>query len=364
MANKKVKFVVAGYGHIGKRHAELIMQHPQAELVGIIDVIANPASILDIPYYTNLSDFLTADKEAHVVNICTPNGLHATQAVECLSHQKNVVIEKPIALSKADAQAIQKTSKQSNKYVFPVVQNRYSPTIKWLKEIIGNKRLGKVFMVQLNCFWNRDERYYTSNSWHGTLKLDGGPLYTQFSHFIDVLLWIFGDITHIQAKFSDYNHQHCTEFEDSGVVLFDFVKGGSGIINYSTSVYQSNMESSIIVIGEKGTVKIGGQYMNNIVYCNVDGLEQPFLESPLANNYGLYAGSASNHQFVIDNVVEVLTNGTKPNVTLQDGVDVVDVIERIYANRTNDKILRVTNRNHHDFSDHQLFPILHRENNE
>lgn len=345
MADKQVKFVVVGYGHIGKRHAELIIQHPHAELVGIIDVAANSIARLDVPYYTSLSDFLAEDKKAQVVNICTPNGLHAAQAVECLNHRRNVVIEKPIALSKEDAQAILKASQQSGKYVFPVVQNRYSPTIKWLKELIGNKQLGKIFTVQLNCFWNRDERYYTlDDSWHGTLALDGGPLYTQFSHFIDVLLWVFGDIRNIQAKFSDYNHQLTTEFEDSGVVLFDFIKEGTGVINYSTAVYQSNMESSIIVIGEKGTVKIGGQYMNSIEYCNVDRLEQPLLEAPLANNYGLYVGSASNHQFVIDNVVDVLTNGISPDVTLQDGLNVVDVIERIYTNRIENKGLGVTNR--------------------
>lgn len=346
MADKKVKFAVIGYGHIGKRHAELIMQHPQAELVGIIDVIANPIATLNVPCYVSLSDFLAENKETEVVNICTPNGLHAVQAVECLAYHKNVVIEKPIALSKEDVQVILKASEQSGKYVFPVVQNRYSPTIKWLKELIGSKQLGEIYTVQLNCFWNRDERYYTPSSWHGTLKLDGGPLYTQFSHFIDVLLWVFGGITNIQAKFRDYNHKQTTEFEDSGIVLFDFVKGGTGIINYSTAIYQSNMESSVIVIGEKGTVKIGGQYMNRIEYCKVEGLEQPLLEVPIANNYGLYAGSASNHQFVIDNVVQVLANGTTPDVSLQDGLNVVDAIERIYADRAVNRELEVTNNNH------------------
>lgn len=345
MAEKKVKFAVVGYGHIGKRHTELIMQHPKAELVGIIDVITNPIAALNIPYYTCLSDFLVENKETEVVNICTPNGLHAGQAIECLAHHKNIIIEKPISLSKNDAQAILEASKQSGKSVFPVMQNRYSPTIKWLKELISNKRLGEIFTVQLNCFWNRDERYYTPNSWHGTIKLDGGPLYTQFSHFIDVLLWIFGDIMNIQKKFSDYNHQSTTEFEDSGVVLFDFVKGGTGVINYSTSIYQNNMESSIIAIGEKGTIKIGGQYMNRIEYCKVEGEEQPLLQETYPmNNYGLYQGSASNHQFVIDNVIEALRNGATPDVTLQEGLNVVDVIDQIYADRSVDKKLELVNK--------------------
>lgn len=342
MTKNKIKFAVLGYGHIGKRHAELIQQHPEAELAAIIDVVY-PLSMQNVPYYEDLSTFLAEDKEVQVINICTPNGLHAVQAVECLHQHRNVVIEKPVALCNIDAHRILNASKQSDKHVFPVVQNRYSPTIKWLKELIDGNKLGQVFMVQLNCFWNRDERYYTGG-WHGTLKLDGGPLYTQFSHFIDVLLWIFGDITNIQSKFSNYNHQNTTEFEDSGIVLFDLSKGASGLINYSTSVYQNNMESSIIVIGEKGTIKIGGQYMNKITYCNVEGLQQPDLETPQDNNYGPYTGSASNHHFVIANVIRVLNNQDKPDVTLQDGLKVVDTIERIYDNRESSNRLNVTNK--------------------
>jgi len=235
--SKRIKFAILGCGHIGKRHAELVQKHDEAELVAIIDPV-NPQMLqvanLNVPQFKTLDDFLQSGLIVDVVNICTPNGLHAGQAITCLNNGLNVVIEKPIALNVDDAEAILTAAQESDKRVFPVVQNRYSPTIKWLKEIFVANKLGEIFMVQMNCFWNRDDSYYRSGGWRGTLALDGGPLFTQFSHFVDVLLWIFGDVVNISAKFSNFNHQYNTEFEDSGIITFDLVNGGVGSINYST----------------------------------------------------------------------------------------------------------------------------------
>lgn len=333
----KVKFAILGCGHIGKRHAELVLQHPHAELVATIDTL-DEISLQIAEYsplhFNSLEDFLNANIEVDVINICTPNGLHAPQAIKCLEQGKHVVIEKPIALHNHDAQAILQAVQGSGKHVFPVMQNRYSSTVAWLKQIVSGGCLGEIYMVHLNCFWNRDERYYTCGSWHGTLDLDGGALYTQFSHFIDVLHWIFGDITNIHAKFSNFNHQHNTEFEDSGIVSFDLVDGGVGSITYSTSIYQSNFESSITVIAENGTIKIGGQYMNYVEYCHVEGTASPTLsDHHTVNNYGTYTGSASNHQFVIDNVIKTVKGKEEPHVSLADGLKVVDIINRIYLGR-------------------------------
>jgi predicted dehydrogenase len=127
-----------------------------------------------------------------------------------------------MALSKADCEKVIHTALDYNKTVFCVMQNRYSPPSVWLKEITENKVLGDIYMVQLNCYWNRDERYYKPGGWKGTQALDGGTLFTQFSHWIDIMYWLFGDIKNIQAKFADFNHQHSTAFEDSGFVSFDF----------------------------------------------------------------------------------------------------------------------------------------------
>lgn len=341
-----VKFAILGCGHIGKRHAELVAKHPDAKLVATIDpldVENLQMSNFAVPHFHTLGDFLSSGIGTDVVNICTPNGLHASQAVECLDNGMHVVIEKPIAIRFEDAKTISHAANTNKKLVFPVVQNRYSKAIKWLKELISNQQLGKIYMVQLNCFWNRDERYYEKDGWRGTLALDGGPLYTQFSHFIDVLLWVFGDIKNVDAKFFNFNHQHTTEFEDSGMVTFDLLNGGVGSISYSTSVYQSNFESSITVIAEKGTMKIGGQYMNSIEYCDVDGTEKPTMnDNEMFNDYGSYKGSASNHHRVIDNVIRSISVPQRQDVSLAEGISVVNTINKIY--QTRDKLSKIANK--------------------
>ena len=253
----------------------------------------------------------------------------------CLSRGKHVVVEKPMALNKQDAELMIHESLKSGKQIFCVMQNRYSPPALWLKSLMDENRLGKIFHVQINCFWNRDERYYTGANWHGTADLDGGTLFTQFSHFIDIMYWLFGDITNLYARFHDHNHQFLTDFEDSGTVLFDFLKGGSGTLNYSTALFRENLESSITIIGEQGTVKVSGQYMNEVAYCNIRDYEMPVLEtSAPPNDYGAYKGSAQNHHLVIRNVVETLRGMEPANTNALEGLKVVDIIERIYQQRT------------------------------
>ena len=332
--NRKVKFAVIGVGHIGKRHAEMIARHPFAELVALIDVKKEEElniSHLNAPLYSSLKSFLETSVEVDVINIATPNGFHAQQAIECLEARKHVVIEKPIALSKADAEAVIFKSLQVSRNVFAVMQNRYSPPSVWIKDLIENNILGEIYSVHINSFWNRDERYYTPNSWHGDKKLDGGTLYTQFSHFIDIMYWLFGDIGAIQAKFKDFKHQDLTAFEDAGMVQFEFVNGGMGSFNFSTAVWDKNMESSLTIIAENGSVKIGGQYMNEVEYCTVKDYEMPDLApTNPGNDYGAYKGSAQNHHYVIENVIDVLQGKKAITTNALEGMKVVDIIERIY----------------------------------
>jgi predicted dehydrogenase len=211
------------------------------------------------------------------------------------------------------------------------MQNRYSPPSEWIKKVIEESILGDVFMVQLNCYWNRDDRYYKKGGWKGTQELDGGTLFTQFSHFIDIMYWLFGDITNIKGNFADFTHKNSTDFEDSGLVLFDFLNGGMGSINYSTSVVDRNLESSMTIIGSKGSVKIGGQYMNEVEVCNIPGYEMPILaESSPANDYGPYKGSAANHHFLISNVIQTLKGKASATTNALEGLKVVEIIERIY----------------------------------
>lgn len=335
--NKTIKFAVIGCGHIGKRHAEMIVGNSESELVALCD--AAPKENLgiekyDVPFFNSLEEFLNSGIEVDVVNICTPNGLHSDQASLALDYNLHVVVEKPIGLSKAKCEKVIYKALRNNKQVFAVMQNRYSPPSVWIKDLIDKKVLGKIFMVQLNCYWNRDDRYYKKGGWKGTQELDGGTLFTQFSHFIDIMYWLFGDITNIQAKFKDFTHQNSTDFEDSGLVSFDFTEGGMGCLNYSTAVATQNLESSITIIGEKGSVKIGGQYMNEVEVCNIDGYEMPELAaSNPPNDYGPYKGSAANHHYIIENVVDTLRARATATTNALEGLKVVEIIERIYELR-------------------------------
>ena len=332
-----VKFAVVGCGHIGKRHAEMVRRHPEAELVALCDMRSQQETGTEgyeVPYFNDLEQMLTEVRGIDVVNVCTPNGLHAPQSLAALEHRKHVVCEKPMALTKADCEKIIYKALQVHRTVFGVMQNRYSPPSAWLKEVVEGGLLGEVFLVQVNCYWNRDERYYQAGTWKGSADLDGGTLFTQFSHFIDILYWLFGDITEIQGKFADFNHEDLTAFEDSGLVTFRFLNGGMGCLNYSTSVWDRNLESSMTIIGSKGSVKVGGQYMDEVEYCHIDGYTMPELPpTNPANDYGAYKGSASNHHYIIENVVDTLKGRNTLTTNALEGLKVVEIIERIYRKR-------------------------------
>jgi predicted dehydrogenase len=337
MKEGKIKFAIVGCGHIGKRHAEMARRNDESELVGFCDIKPKEELGLedfDVPFYNSLEDLLAAGLDIDVISICTPNGLHSEQSVKVLESGYHVVVEKPMGLSKANCERVIYKALKSNKHVFCVMQNRYSPPSVWIKDMMRNKRLGDILMVQMNCYWNRDSRYYKKGGWKGTSDLDGGTLFTQFSHFIDIMYWLFGDITNIQGKFEDFMHKDSTDFEDSGFVSFDFVDGGMGCLNYSTAVWNKNLESSMTIVGSKGSVKIGGQYMNEVEYCNVEDYEMPELEaSNPPNDYGPYKGSAANHHYIIENVVDTLKGRTTATTNALEGLKVVDIIERIYEVR-------------------------------
>lgn len=333
----KIKFAVIGQGHIGKRHAEMVRRNSQSELVAVCDILPKEKIGLENlkeKFYTDVDELLKNHSEIEVINVCTPNGLHAEHALKALETGKHVVVEKPMALTKSDCEKVIYAALHHHKTVFCVMQNRYSPPSVWLKEIIDNKTLGDIYMVQLNCYWNRDDRYYKKGNWKGTQDLDGGTLFTQFSHWVDIMYWLFGDIKNIQAKFADFNHKNSTDFEDSGFVSFDFVNGGMGSINYSTAVWDKNLESSLTIVGSKGSIKVGGQYMDIVETCNIKDYTMPKLsDTNPANDYGAYKGSANNHHNVIENVVNTLTGKNKITTNALEGLKVVDIIERIYALR-------------------------------
>ncbi len=332
-----IKFGVIGQGHIGKRHAEMIRRNNACELIAVCDTKSQKElgiENISEKFYTDASALVKNHSEIEVISVCTPNGLHAQHSLLALDAGKHIVVEKPMALHVRDCEQIVHMALHKQKQVFCVMQNRFSPPSVWLKKIVEEKIIGDTYLVQLNCYWNRDSRYYTPGKWKGNQELDGGTLFTQFSHFIDIMYWVFGDIIDIQAKFSDFNHSKLTEFEDSGMVNFKFVHGGIGSMNYSTAVWDTNLESSLTVVGSNGSIKIGGQYMDKVEYCHINNYTMPELPpTNPANDYGAYKGSANNHHYVIQNVVETLHGKSAITTNALEGMKVVDIIERIYSYR-------------------------------
>ncbi len=337
-----VRFAVIGLGHIGGRHAALIAAHPQAELVAVCDLLPRetlrwPPELRETTGLYRTVRGLLASVEFDVACICTPNGLHAPQAMECLAAGRHVVIEKPLALTTASCDVLIEAAQRYGRHIFGVMQNRYSPASAWLKQVMEGGKLGKVLQVHLNCFWNRDARYYLTpddlpHPWHGDPGLDGGVLFTQFAHFLDLLCWTFGEVKPTAATLTNQAHERLHSFADTGMVQFSLPGGGIGSLVFSTVIWDRNFESTFTVIGTRGTVKLGGQYMNEVGYCHGEQLSAPALPpSPTANNYGPYQGSAANHHLVIDNVIEVLSGRAPVATTAEEGRAVVRLIQSIHA---------------------------------
>jgi predicted dehydrogenase len=332
---KNIQFALLGFGQIGKKHAQFIKNCPNAELVAIIESNLNqiPAENT-IPVYESLDDFFAKGGKADVVDVCTPNFMHAKNSLEALEHGCHVLCEKPMGLSKTECEKVIEKSLKKGKSVFVVMQNRYSATALWLKSLMEEKLLGKIYLVQTNCYWNRDQRYYSGSEWKGDVKKDGGVLFTQFSHFVDMLYWCFGEMHSFRSTFENFSHPYLPQFEDTGSVQFHFANGGMGILNFSTSVWDQNLESSITVIAEKGSLKIGGQYMEKIEYCHIQHYTAPTLEIKAATfPHGTYAGNDAHHFLSIQNVVETLLGRSSISTNAMEGLKVVEMIETMYRNK-------------------------------
>jgi UDP-N-acetyl-2-amino-2-deoxyglucuronate dehydrogenase len=328
-----IKFGIIGCGRIAQRHAEHINNTFGCELVATCDIIPEKSKDLGDKYtakfYSAVNEFL-ANKEIDVVSICSPNGLHAEHSIAALLAGKHVLCEKPMAISVYDCGEMIKTAEKTNKRLFVIKQNRYNPPVAAVKKLMENDQLGKISNVQLSCFWNRNENYY-ANSWKGTKDLDGGTLFTQFSHFVDLLYYLIGDVKEVKAYGGNFQHQDSIEFEDTGVVILKFHNGALGTINYTVNSYQKNMEGSLTIFGDKGTIKIGGQYLNELEYQKIEGIEITNLEEGnKANNYGEYQGSMSNHDKVYENIVQVIRNGASVTTNMFEGLKTVEIIEKIY----------------------------------
>jgi UDP-N-acetyl-2-amino-2-deoxyglucuronate dehydrogenase len=337
-----ISIALVGCGRIGQVHAREIRR--VGNLVAVFDLDSKKMDVVvgndTIAKYQSLKELLAAESDLDLVVIATPNGLHAQQSIECLNHGKHVLCEKPMAIRSVDAESMIKAAQRSGKHLVIVKQNRYNPPIQELKRLLDEGSLGKILGIQVNAFWNRNAEYFLQSSWRGTLELDGGTLFTQFSHFVDLMIWLFGDIDEVKGFRSNVNHTDIIEFEDQGVIALQFESGLQGGLQYTVNTYQKNMEGSITVFGEKGTVKVGGAYLNEMTYFHVDGIErveggqsagrQIEIESNRPNQYEGYQGSMSNHPLVYGDLIRLLNGETNNLASPEDGLRTVRAIEKIY----------------------------------
>lgn len=359
----KLKFSIIGCGRIAWRHAEHI--HRLGELVAVGDIVQDKARQLGAKYgaadFDNIDALLAHSRAtaANVVAICTPNGLHADHSIRALQAGFHVVCEKPMALTVTDCRAMIQAAETADKKLFVVKQNRFNPPVAAVKKLVDEGRLGRIYSMQLNCFWNREAAYY-QDGWRGTLDLDGGTLFTQFSHFIDLIYWMLGDLEEVQGYSGNFGHQDSIDFEDTGVIVVKFRGGAIGTIHYTVNSHRKNMEGSLTLFGEKGTVKIGGEYLNELEYQDIrdysienlppgnppnryDDPTAPYGNPPIhyddppsrdrnpPNRYGHYQGSMSNHDKVYQNVIAAVNGREDIATNGMDGLKSVEIIQKIYS---------------------------------
>lgn len=326
------QFVIVGCGAIAGRHADAI------NALGTLLAVCEPnpgrlkafCSRYPVKGYASLEELLV-NESPDVISLCTPNGLHAEQAIRCLEMGYHVLCEKPMALSARDGDKMVEAAARTGKRLFVVKQNRYNAPVVWVKKLLDAGKLGKVRGFQLNCFWNRNTEYYAASSWRGTKAMDGGILYTQFSHFIDLLYWFLGDIERVSGQRANFLHTGSIEFEDTGVAEIRMKNGALGTLHYTINAVGGNMEGSLTLFGEKGTVKIGGQYLNRIDFFSVLGEETPrFGQMSGANDYGYYTGSMSNHRLVYEDLIKALDHPGYAAMEAREALMSVSMIEKIY----------------------------------
>ena len=333
---RPLRFAVVGCGHIGIRHISVLNSEPEAQLVAICDTDPNKLdrSVVDHSSIEKFTDYNTMLKEIEfdVVCICTPHALHAEMSISAAKAKVHILVEKPMGLSVSQSEKMIQVAEENEVRLFVVKQNRYNDPIKITHKALSENRLGKIFMVQCNVMWNRNQAYYRQSPWRGKKGSEGGALHTQVSHFLDLLVWWFGNIKQSKTIMDTLNHD--IEIEDAGVSALRFESGVIGSLLWTTCVYNVNYEGSITIIGEKGTIKIGGKYLNEIEFWDVQSYPLPTdIEfNDLPNKYGTYQGSSSNHDKLIHSLVPQIIQNRKGVVEGEEGLKTIRAIEKIYQN--------------------------------
>jgi UDP-N-acetyl-2-amino-2-deoxyglucuronate dehydrogenase len=338
ITDRKIKFALAGCGRIALNHFAAIKQHHnRAELVSVCDIDAKAldaaAKTTGAKPYGSLGSML-AKTDADVVVLTTPSGLHAEQAIKVAASGRHVMTEKPMATKWADGLRMVKACDDAGVRLFVVKQNRKNATLQLLKRAVESGRFGRIYMVNINVFWTRPQDYYDSAEWRGTWEFDGGAMMNQASHYVDLLEWLIGPIESLQAYTATLARN--IEVEDTAVVGVRWRSGALGSMNVTMLSYPNNFEGSITILGEKGTVRIGGVAVNEIQHWEFSE-PHPDDEKIKSASYETTSVYGFGHPLYYDNVIEVLRGEAEPATDGRDGLKSLEVLIASYLSARDGK---------------------------
>lgn len=331
IVDRKIKFALVGCGRISKNHFASLDKHVErAEVTDVCDI--DPIALESAVKLTGAKghkdiNVLLETSEADVVILTTPSGMHSAQAIRSFEKGFHVISEKPMATRMEDGIAMVKAADEANKRLFIVKQNRRNATLRLLKEAIESGRFGRIYMVNINVFWTRPQDYYSASPWRGTWEYDGGAFMNQASHYVDLLEWLIGPIDSLFAYTGTLERK--IEAEDSGAVAVKWRSGAMGSMNVTMLTYPQNLEGSITILGEKGSVRIGGVAVNEIQHW--DFSEPHEMDARIKDaSYQTTSVYGFGHPLYYDNVINVLQGTAIPETDGRQGLKSLEVLSAIY----------------------------------
>ena len=329
---RRIRFGLVGCGRISANHIDALAAHKdRAELVAVCDT--DPAALKSAVGRTGASGYSTleqllTDDSIDVVILCTPSGLHAAQGAKAAAAGKHVVTEKPMATRWEDGKRLVQACDEAGVQLFVVKQNRLNPTIQAVKRAMDQGRFGRIYMVTVNVFWTRPQSYYDSARWRGTWEFDGGAIMNQASHYVDLLDWLVGPVESVFAETATLARR--IETEDTGTVAIRWRNGAIGSLNVTMLTYPKNLEGSITIIGEKGTVRVGGLAVNAIEHWEFAD-QRPEDAGIREANYGTASVYGVGHPLYYENVIAALRGETPALTDGREGLRSLELLIGIYS---------------------------------
>jgi UDP-N-acetyl-2-amino-2-deoxyglucuronate dehydrogenase len=329
--DRNIRFAVVGCGRISGNHFGAIQKHAEnAELVAVCDTdpqaLAAAVAKTCVPGFGSLTELL-AKVQADVAVLCTPSGIHAVQAIQVARAGCHVMSEKPMATSWADGKHMVQVCDEQDRRLFIVKQNRRNATLQLLKQAVSQGRFGRIYAVNLNVFWSRPQEYYDQAAWRGTWEFDGGAFMNQASHYVDLIDWLIGPVESVFSYTATLARR--IEVEDSGVIAIKWRSGALGTMNVTMLAYPRNMEGSITILGEKGTVRIGGVAVNEIQHWEFAD-QRPEDATVKEANYQTTSVYGFGHPLYYDNVIRTLRGETEPETDGREGLRSLELLVAAY----------------------------------